>query len=219
MSAYWYPFRVLAPLLDGQGKPQRDNRGNPLHLRTDDFLPDSTFENAQARSLFDKKFKLWLLDAIERVEIAVRAEIALTLGRHDVFAHTNPRFFRLGYNTPNFQNRTKHQQWLDKFEEAVRRSKDEFVVHHEQKYGSRSPLPIWIAIELWDFGRLSHFYSGLETQYRVSVATRYCDFSSRCLGNLAHQLELRSQRHRPSWALVELEPGRQSGVATTRDDA
>ena len=173
MSAYWYPFRVLAPLLDSQGNSQRDNRGNLLHYRTDDFLPDSTFENAQALYLFDKKFKLLLLDAIERVEIAVRAEIALTLGRHDVFAHTNPRFFRLGYNTPNFQNRTKHQQWLDKFEEAVRRSKDEFVVHHESKYGSRSPLPIWIAIELWDFGRLSHFYSGLETQYRVSVATRF----------------------------------------------
>ncbi|RYZ89131.1 MAG: abortive phage infection protein [Proteobacteria bacterium] len=30
LSAYWYPFRVIAPQLDAQGKPILDNRGVPL---------------------------------------------------------------------------------------------------------------------------------------------------------------------------------------------
>ena len=53
------------------------------------------------------------------------------------------------------------------------RSRDEFVLHYEQKYGARLPLPIWIAIELWDFGLLSHLYSGLQTHDCQAIATRF----------------------------------------------
>lgn len=114
-----------------------------------------------------------MLDAIERVEIATRAEIALHLGAQDTFAHVNPRFFRPSFTTPDASGRTKHQAWLHKFSEAVNRSKDEFVLRYERKYGVRSPLPIWIAIELWDFGLLSRFYSGLETAHCVAVAKSF----------------------------------------------
>lgn len=175
LSAYWYLFRELAPELDTQGQ-QVMRKNVAVTKRTDTFLSGSTFEDAQALCIFDKQFKLLLMDAIERVEIAVRAEIAYQLGSLDPFAHTNEAFFRAGYKSPDpndVQGRTKHKQWLDKFEEAVARSRDEFIKHHEEKYLSRTPLPIWIAIELWDFGRLSYFYSGLETQHRVSVATRF----------------------------------------------
>lgn len=60
LSAYWYPFREIAA---GQ--------------RTDLFLPDSRFEDARNLYVFDKEFKLHLLDALERVEIAVRVEAAM----------------------------------------------------------------------------------------------------------------------------------------------
>jgi abortive infection bacteriophage resistance protein len=175
LSAYWYPFRVIGPLQDSSGNPILDSHGNPVIGRTNTFLPDSTFEDARRLYVFDKEFKLLLMDAIERVEIAVRTEIALCLGQHDVFAHTQESFFRPDWRIDprNPTRPSKHQKWLDTFATAVNRSRDEFIVHYENKYGSRSPLPIWIAIELWDFGRLSFCYSGLDTPYRVSVATRF----------------------------------------------
>ena len=157
MSAYWYPFREIVA---GQ--------------RTDTFLPNSRFEDAQALYIFDKKLKLLLLDVIERVEIAARADIALYLGSFDTFAHTNPRFFRPSFVAVNpVSGQTKHQAWINKFDVGVSRSRDAFVLHHQRKYGSRSPLPIWIAIELWDFGMLSTFYSGMDTPYCIAVANRF----------------------------------------------
>jgi len=75
LSAYWYPFRV--PLA---GTPPK---------RSDDFLPNSHFEDALALYVFDKKLKLLMLDAIERVEIAMRVELSLCLGRKAPFAYSD----------------------------------------------------------------------------------------------------------------------------------
>ncbi len=157
LSAYWYPFREIS-----------------AGRRTDTFLKDSHFENAVKLYTFDKKFKLLLLDALERVEIAVRAEIALLLGARDPFAHTNPHLLH-----PRFVSSrpptgaSPHDEWLDKFNKQVRRSREEFILHYERQYRSRSPLPIWIAIELWDFGMLSHFFAGLPIKDREAIAARF----------------------------------------------
>ena len=174
LSAYWYPFRTIEPLLDNSGNPALDPRGQPRQRRTDQFLPGSTFEAARELYLFDKQFKLILLGALETVEIAVRADIALQMGALDAFAHLNPIYFRPNFvQNVNARGKTKYQEWLDKFNTSVGRSKDEFVRHYQRKYGAGAPLPIWIAIELWDFGQLSYFYSGLDTPYQVTTATRF----------------------------------------------
>ena len=82
------------PTTDANGNPLLDARGNPRYTRSDQFLPDSTFEAAVELYRFDKKLKLLLLDALETVEIAVRADIALKLGATNVFAHLAPTYFR-----------------------------------------------------------------------------------------------------------------------------
>jgi len=157
LSAYWYPFREI---VNGQ--------------RSDAFLPHSRFDDVIALYVFDKNFKLLLLDAIERVEIAVRVEIALLLGARDSFALTNPNLFHPNFvSRPTRNGQTPYRIWTDKFETAVARSRDEFVLHYESKYGGRLPLPIWIAVELWDFGLLSRLFSGLSVKDRQAVATRF----------------------------------------------
>jgi abortive infection bacteriophage resistance protein len=157
LSAYWYPFCTIVP-----GK------------RTDVFMPGSSFEDVVNLYRFDKGLKLLLLDALEQVEIAGRVEIALTLGRRDTFAHENPRMFHPYFTSPRgTSGRSSYDDWLDKFNEQANRSKDEFVQHYERQYGSRSPLPIWIAIELWDFGLLSRAYSGLQNRDLIAIATRF----------------------------------------------
>lgn len=157
LSAYWYPFRQLVN-----------------NQRTDRFLPQSRFEDAAALYVFDKKLKLLLLDALERVEIAVRVEIALLLGQRDAFALENPALFHTAFvSRRNAAGATLYEVWKDKYENSVRRARDEFVLHYERKYGTRLPLPIWIGIELWDFGLLSHLYGGLKVPDRQAIATRF----------------------------------------------
>ncbi len=157
LSAYWYLFRQI-------------NLGE----RSDKFLDDSYFNHARDLYVFDKRIKLLLLDAIERIEIAVRVEISLQLGKIDPFAYTNPRLFHTAFTTLDRRTgRIKHREWLIKFDAMVARSRDEFVLHHKRKYGDTSPLPIWIAIELWDFGMLSHLFSGMKVKDRELVSSRF----------------------------------------------
>lgn len=160
LSAYWYPFREFTAPTASQ--------------RSDTFKPGSRFEDAVELYIFDKKLKLLLLDAVERVEIAVRVDIALLLGARDRFAHTNSNLLHTRFRTERNRNGVIHyQEWMAKFRNAVDRSTDQFVLHYEAKYGSRHPLPIWIAIELWDFGLLSRFYSGMQVRDREAVAQRF----------------------------------------------
>ena len=51
------------------------------------------------------------------------------------------------------------------------RSKEEFVGHYKQKYGL--PLPIWVSVELWEFGMLSTFYQGMTVNDKSVIAIKH----------------------------------------------
>jgi abortive infection bacteriophage resistance protein len=166
LSGYWYPFRNLITILDAQSKlirPQRE----------DTFMSGARFQDAVELYIFDKKLKLLILDAIERVEVAFRVDIAYLLGSRDCFAYENPSLLHGNFTkkiNPKI-GRTKHAEWLTKHNQLINRSKEDFVEHYKSKYGM--PLPIWVAIELWDFGLLSTFYQGMTVVDKDNIASKY----------------------------------------------
>ena len=170
LSAYWFPFRKIV------------NR-----KQTDIFLDNSRFEDAVALYRFDKKFKMLLLDAIERVEIAVRVEIALVLGRRDAFAHMKPALFRRNFSSSG-SSPDQYPGWITRFNRLYQQSRAEFVIHHRSRYGANSPLPLWIAIELWDFGMLSYAFSGMQYRDQVAVAARFALLDWRLMANWLQRL-------------------------------
>ncbi len=167
LSAYWYPFRKSVAVVDpitGQQKTQV----------LDDFKPGTQFPDILDLYVFDKKLRLLVLDALERVEIALRTDIALLLGKRSPTAHRNPGLLHGNFaKRVDQQSRTTlHQKWLGRIDESFARSKEDFVVHFKSKYENQD-LPIWISVELWDFGSLSHFYSGLTMNDRATISQRY----------------------------------------------
>src|SRR5699024_2875576 len=67
---------------------------------------------------------------------------------------------------------TKHELWLRRHNERLHQARREsFVEHHRQKYNNR--MPIWVAIEVWDFGLLSHLFSGLKHADKQKIAAKY----------------------------------------------
>ncbi|WP_051555212.1 Abi family protein [Legionella fairfieldensis] len=83
LSGYWYPCRKLIPLAEQQTKSLKPRR-------PDEFMPGARFQDTVALYVFDKKLRLLILDAIERIEVAFRVDIAYLLGERDPFAYTNP---------------------------------------------------------------------------------------------------------------------------------
>ncbi|EJB8691857.1 Abi family protein, partial [Vibrio parahaemolyticus] len=87
LSGFWYPCRMI----------EFDDDGNAIMLnrkpkRLDTFLPNTSFEEIFKLYTFDKRLRLLLLDAIERIEINLKTVLAHELGRIDELAYQNPDF-------------------------------------------------------------------------------------------------------------------------------
>lgn len=166
LSAYWYPLRQTA-LSQVAGSSQITVQ------RADEFRSGSTFEQVLALYVFDKRLRLLLLDAIERIEVALRVDVSYRLGQRDPFAHMNPALLHGNFTKKAHPvtGRTAYQNWLDKHQQMVGRSREDFVRHYQQKYGE--PFPLWVAVELWEFGMLSTFYQGLQMADKNAIAARY----------------------------------------------
>jgi len=162
LSAYWYPFR----------HKEFDESGR-LSRVTDSFIPNTELRDAVKLYLFDKKLRLLSLDALERIEIALRVDIAHLLGRLDTFAHTKPDKLH-----KSFANKTKgngkltaFNAWNQKRIYVETRSKEDFVEHYKERHGP--DLPIWVAVETWDFGALSQLFAMM----KVKEGLNNCQFS------------------------------------------
>jgi abortive infection bacteriophage resistance protein len=176
LSGYWFPFRkshIGTNPLTGKAL-LHPLTGKPQVVVEDDFRTGTTFQQVMDHYVFDKHLRLLFLDAIERIEVALRVDIALLIGARDPWAHRDP-----GQLHGNFTKKINpstgqpdYTKWLDRLDETFGRSKEEFVKHFKTKYRREKP-PIWIAIELWDFGMLSVFLSGMKNADQTQLAARY----------------------------------------------
>jgi abortive infection bacteriophage resistance protein len=160
LSGYWYPFRIRA----GTG---------PASVIGDNFRAGTEFGHVVDLYVFDKKLRLLMLDAIERVEIALRTSIAQILGPLGSWAHRDPALLDGKFaKRIAASGKTAHQSWLDKLDDNFTRSNETFAKHFHTTYPDDDP-PIWIATELWDLGMLSHFYAGMRYAERLEMAEGY----------------------------------------------
>lgn len=193
LSGYWYPFRkshisinpvTKQPLLDPTTR-------KPRLIVEDDFLPGTTFQQVMDLYVFDKRIRLLFLDAIERVEVALRVDVALLMGSRDPWAHRDPNQLHGNFSrkTNTRTGRNEYQEWITRLDSTFQRSQDEFVKHFKKKYAGEYP-PIWVAIELWDFGMLSFFLSGMKIADRHALASKYGfpreDLLTSCVRNINH---------------------------------
>jgi len=158
LSGYWYPFRLIDPT-------------NPKK-RLDQFESGTHFTDALDLYVFDKKLRLLALDALERIEVSIRVDIAHLLGERDPFAYKDPSFLDGKFTKPK-KGKTKsdYDKWLSKHTHLIQRSRESFIKNFKAKYGL--PLPFWIAIEVWDFGAMSIFYAGMKGNDRDFIAQKY----------------------------------------------
>lgn len=159
LSAYWYSFRIRSPThQEGVDTPG------------DEFKPGYDFQHAMELYTFDRQLRLILLDAIERIEVSVRVLLAYQMGMHGPFSYLDKTMLGKHCNAPSHKNPATSQfdEFTSKLNVAVQDSREAFAVHYREKY--QGQVPIWVAIELWDFGMLSRFFQFLNVPDREAVA-------------------------------------------------
>lgn len=145
LSGYWYPFRL------------RDEHG----AVGSDFVQNTNFMQVVELYEFDRRLRSLVLEALERIEIAVRTRITYHMGhRYGAFAHADPSNFHTGFD---------HAKWLKKLEDETQRSSDQFIRHYKSKYEGFPCIPVWMLTEVISFGALSFLYTGLRNDQKSGI--------------------------------------------------
>ena len=167
LSGYWYPYRQPSPT--GVG-------------RADEFVSGASLDQIIGLYDFDRRLKLHLLDALERIEIAARVQVGHVLGRRGAYAHLDPVNLDARFDQPLTSGKpSRYQEWLRRMHDAQQRSREDFVEHFRSKYDGR--LPAWVVTEILDFGGVSTLYSGLKSRDRDEIAAGFGALDARGRGN------------------------------------
>lgn len=135
-------------------------------------LPDGTFRDGASFSevwrlyAFDRQLRLCALDAVERVEVWLRARLAHLLARdHGPFGYLEPEGLpRLGEG--------RREAFMRRCRAEYARSSEPFAVHFREKYGDSHDMPpIWTLANMMDFGSALTLYRGASAEIRNEVAS------------------------------------------------
>ncbi|WP_131782772.1 Abi family protein [Legionella gresilensis] len=164
LSAYWLPFK------------KRDNYGN----LSNQFQDNTSFESILELYEFDRKLRLLIMDALERIEISIKTHITYHLAnQYGPFALNN---------SENFHSKFSYNSWLFQIQDEIKRSKEPFVEHYKNKYEDFPSLPIWMVTETTSFGSISFLYKGLKNEDKRAISKKYYNLHPKTLTNFLHFL-------------------------------
>lgn len=166
LSGYTYPFRRMLPP-SGTGE-------TPYQHREAEFIPGYSLDDALDLYTFDHHLRILCFDAIKAIEIGLRVQIAYVLGKRDRFGYLNRSALHqqeCNRHSPR-DSGDMFDNWLDKFNSLKSKAKSEdFVRHYDLKYGGK--LPVWVAVEVLDFGSLIRLFSLLRDDDKNTIARKW----------------------------------------------
>lgn len=130
------------------------------------FRPNVEFNDIAGLYIFDRKLRLLALDAIDRVEVALRTAITYEIAHaYGPFGHVDPANFSAGFD---------HARFMAELAMEESRAKETFAAHFRGKYTAEAHLPVWMATELMSFGTVSLLYkTALAPRIKKSIAADF----------------------------------------------
>jgi abortive infection bacteriophage resistance protein len=139
---------------------------NILRLPDGTFGEGASFSEVWRRYTFDRQLRLCTLDAVERVEVWLRAHLAHLIARdYGPFGYLGPEGLpRLGEE--------RHAAFIRRCRAEYARSREPFAVHFREAYGETHDMPpIWMLVNMMDFGSILTLYRGASVMIRNEVAS------------------------------------------------
>ena len=151
LSAYWYPFWDTA-----SGKQNI-------------FVPGTRFEEAICLYLFDKKLRLIVMDAIEWIEVTIRARWISHMGsNYGTIGYMNRDLYRKDRDLDNagFSYEGIREKLISEFN----KSHDRAAILYRKSDSSSAEPPVWMATDAMTLGLLVNFIDGLKRPARSAIA-------------------------------------------------
>lgn len=147
---------------------------------TTKFKDGTKFKDIINLYKFDRKLRLLLLDAIERIEISLRANLTYYLTEKSVtFLDDNALFGNLNrklfYNKKNNKTVTVDSmlnQLRNKIKDKLdKRQKDPILAHLISTY--QEPYPLWILIQIFDFSELCTLFDVIPNDIARNISEKF----------------------------------------------
>lgn len=162
LSGYWYIFK-------------RCNVSSSQDNSDERFIEGATFDEVWSLYTFDRQLRLLTLDAIERIEVYFRSQLAYELAEK-----TGPFGYLDPVNLPRLDE-DEYREFLERCKTQYSRSSEPFVRHFKEKYGDCEELPpYWIIVNLMEFGTMLRLYKGASPDVRNTLAAKL-DVTTRVL--------------------------------------
>ena len=140
---------------------------HPFRMPNSDvYRPNTTLETVWDIYMFDRHLRLMAMDALARIEIAVRAIITRchTDFVSDPFAYVTPA------NMPKLSS-AKHKGLLARIADSTHKaSNDPKIKHLVTAYGITDYPPIWTMMEIVPLGTVTFYFHGLPDDVREKIA-------------------------------------------------
>ncbi len=146
----------------------------PFKRKDGSYVPETKFDKVAHIYEFDGRMRAVLFQCIEEIEFYLRTQFSYFSG------HT---YGALGYlNDDNYSDKHKGDIFRQKINKCIKdNSQTRVVTHHMEKYGGK--FPIWVIIEFFSMGMLSHFFADLKTNDQKTLAKELYEISPRFLNS------------------------------------
>ena len=130
------------------------------------FRGNATLDRVLDLYTFDRRLKLLVFDAIERVEVHLRSQLAYEL------AHDGEPFGYLSAESLPNLDEAAYDGLMSRCRKSFKRSREPFALHFKQAYGDRHELPpYWMMVNMMDFGMVFTLYRGAPNLIRKKIAS------------------------------------------------
>ena len=144
------------------------------------FRDGTSFDAVLDLYVFDRKFRLLVLEAIERVEVSFRAYFANELGiRYGSHFYLDAAFLR---------NVSIHNRLIESLRVEIDRSKETFIEHYRKTYDQPPLPPIWAASEVMSFGQLSTWFKNIKARSDRNLIAKIYGIDETVLQSFMHHL-------------------------------
>jgi abortive infection bacteriophage resistance protein len=152
------------------------NNSDPGHQ----LKPGTTLEDVLDLYDFDRRLRLLVNDAVERIEVAARGSWA----HHLAMVHGSHGYL----DDRNYLHPAQAKKNMAQLAEEVDRSHDTFIQHYRNAYGDPPLPPVWMVAEVISFGLLSKMISTLAARASRQGIARPLGLDERVFTSFMHHL-------------------------------
>ncbi|MEE9315135.1 MAG: Abi family protein [Rhizobiaceae bacterium] len=134
LSAYWLPYEM--PPADGETRSKK-------------FVQNTDFDDILDVYIFDRKLRLLVMEAIERIEIKLRSRWTNLM----TLKHGSHVYLECGH----FENAWTHTARVARLTANIERSEEIFNKHYKDKYSTPHMPPLWAVCETMTLTEISKF--------------------------------------------------------------